>query len=256
MPYKIFRQGEPPSQRDLQMLMDQGVIVASSTQRPFAPHEGMLIYEIDTHGYMWYNGTTWVALGSAIDAWVSGSNLSVPGNLSANGTLTASGAATVASLASTNDITMRGQIVSRVVDGRVGSGTTDTTTNTTTNNFNLIGGNTQNVPVISGRAYRVQGQISMLTGTADTRASLRLWNGSVDGAGRLGGDSNVRVDGTNYRSYQFGWVFEVTTTETISNLNISIAKIDAGGATVTARVDGNFFVIVEELGGSGVITGF
>ena len=47
MAYKVFRQGEPPSQRDLQMLMDQGVIVASSTARPFAPHEGMLIYEIE-----------------------------------------------------------------------------------------------------------------------------------------------------------------------------------------------------------------
>jgi hypothetical protein len=256
MAYKIFRQGEPPSQRDLQMLMDQGVIVATSTTRPFAPHEGMLIYQSDTNGYMWYNGTTWVALGSAIDAWVSGSNLSVPGNLSAGGTLGVTGAATVASLASSGSVTMQGSIVSRVVDGKVGSGSTDTTTALTgTTNENIISGNIQNTPVISGRFYRVSGQISLLSSVANIRGSLKLWNGSVDGT-RLGGDSNFRSPATNFQSYSFAFAFAAVSTETIANINMSIAKIDgATSGSVTARIDGNFFTIVEELGLASAISG-
>lgn len=256
MAYKVFRQGEPPSQRDLQMLMDQGVIVASSTARPFAPHEGMLIYEIDTHGYMWYNGTTWVALGSAIDAWVSDNDLAVPGNLSANGTFNATGAATVASLTATNDVTARGIIVSRAIDGKLGSGSTDTTTaSNNADNNNIISGNIQNTPVIAGRAYRVSGQISCLSSVANTRGSFKLWNGSVDGT-RLGGDSNFRCPATNFQSFTFQFFFSAVSTETIANINMSVAKIDAAsGGSITARVDGNFFTIVEDLGAASVFAG-
>lgn len=252
--YKIFRQGEPPSQRDLQTLMDQSVIVCTSTSRPYAPHEGMLIYEIDTNFYKWYNGSVWAALGSAIDAWISGNNLSVPGNISAGGDATFSGETTTASLAATGDITFRGSIPNRTVDGKIGTGSTQTGVAGTTNT--VIGAaNAQNTPQIAGRVYRASGQISIMTTAAGLRAGLKLWNGSVGGT-QLGGDSNVRTDGaSNFRSYQFCFVWSAPTTETIANVNMSIAKLDATSGTVTAQVDGNYILIIEELGMASAIGG-
>lgn len=254
MTYKIFRQGEPPSQRDLQTLMDQSVIVCTSTSRPFAPHEGMLIYEIDTNFYKWYNGSVWAALGSAIDAWISGNNLSVPGNISAGGDATLSGNLTASAITATGDITTRGNTPSRAVDGKfVGTGGSVGVTNTT--NTVIPSSNAQSVPVVAGRAYRASGQISISSSVNDIRASLRLWNGTVGGT-QLGGDTNLRVDGTgNLRSYPFQFVWSAPTTETIANINLSIAKIDATAATVTAQTDGNYILLIEELGSSSLIGG-
>jgi hypothetical protein len=250
MAYKVFRQGEPPSQRDLQMLMDQSVIVATSTARPFAPHEGMLIYELDTNGFAWYNGTVWVALGgSPVDAWVSGSDFSVPGNLSANGTFTATGAASVASLASANDITIGGFNIGRLVDGKVvGS---NSSTGSVSVRTVVPGANAQNVSVIQDRCYRASGMISISGSVVNSRAALTLWDGTV-GTTKLGADVNCRYQ-TNFQSYPYAFIWRASATGTIANLNLAVQIIDGGNCT--AQTDGNYFMVVEQLGSASVVGG-
>lgn len=259
MAYKIFRQGESPSQRDLQMLMDQSVIVATSTSRPFAPHEGMLIYEVDTNKFMWYNGTTWVALGSAIDAWISGNNLAVPGNLSAGGTLVASGAATVDSLASTNDVTMRGSTLVRVVDGRATGGGSTTTIGT--GDTNIGSANIQNTPVIAGRAYLgfVQIDFHPIGATVgESRIEVKLWNGSV-GTSQLGGTyrwmTGAHIGTTINRACTAYFIWNAPSTETISNINISAAKSHNTANGWNAEVNAAYVAAIMEIGQASVITG-
>jgi len=260
MAYKIFRQFESPSQRDLQMLMDQSVIVCTSTTRPFAPHEGMFVYESDTNGYKWYNGTTWVSLSSVIDAWISGNNLSVPGNLSAGGTLTSTGDATVANLSAATLVTMAGSIVNRTVDGKAG-GTAQTTAIGATTDTNLTGANIQNTPVVAGRAYLAVFQIDINpSGTlGESRLEFKIWNGSVGGT-QLGGTVRVVTGSTTVgsglnRSLRFWFMWQAPSTQTIANINISAYKSHKTANGWNAEVNSAYVAVVMEIGAASAIAG-
>lgn len=260
MAYKIFRQFESPTQRDLQMLMDQSVIVCTSTTRPFAPHEGMFIYESDTNGYKWYNGTTWVSLSSAVDAWISGNNLSVPGNLSAGGTLTSTGDATVANLAAATLVTMAGSVVNRTVDGRAGGSVTTTAVAATSDTL-ITGANVQNTPVVATRAYLafVQIDFNPITGTqGDSRIELKLWNGSVGGT-QLGGTvrwmTGIPVGTGINRSCQCWFMWQAPSTTTISNINLSASKSHNTTNLWNAEVNSAYAAVVMEIGAASAITG-
>lgn len=259
MGYRIFRQFEQPAQRDLQLLMDQSVIVCTSTTRPKAPHEGMVIYETDSHGHRWYNGTTWVALGgSTVDGWASGSNLSVPGNLSAGGTLTSTGDASVPNIDVATLATMGGMIVNRVVDGRVGGSATSTTIGTS--DTNISGANIQNTPQVADRAYLAHVQIDFKPAATlgESRLELKLWNGSVGGT-QLGGTvrwltGNTIGSGIN-RACNAKFVWRASSTTTISNINLSAAKSHNTGNTWSAEVNSAYVAVIQEIGLADVITG-
>lgn len=259
MAYKIFRQFESPSQRDLQMLMDQSVIVCTSTTRPFAPHEGMFVYESDTNGYKWYNGTTWVSLSSAVDAWISGNNLSVPGNLSAGGTLTSTGDATVANLAAATLVTMAGSIVNRTVDGRAGGSVATTAVGAASDTL-VSGANLQNTPVVATRGYLGFVQIDFNpTGTiGESRIELKLWNGSVGGT-QLGGTvrwmTGTPIAGSVNRSCQCWFLWQAPSTTTIANINLSVSKSHNTANGWNAEVNSAYAAVVMELGAASAITG-
>lgn len=259
MAYKIFRQFESPSQRDLQMLMDQSVIVCTSTTRPFAPHEGMFVYESDTNGYKWYNGTTWVSLSSVVDAWISGNNLSVPGNLSAGGTLTSTGDATVANLAAATLVTMAGSIVNRTVDGKAG-GTIQTTAIAANSDTNITGANIQSTPVVATRAYLafIQIDVNPAATLGDSRIEFKLWNGAVGGT-QLGGTvrwftGTPTVAAVN-RSSQFWFMWQAPSTTTIANINLSASKTQGTGNVWSAEVNSAYVAVVMEIGAASAITG-
>jgi hypothetical protein len=61
--FKIFAGGATLSAADLNdYLMEQAVVVCTSSTRPSSPHEGMTIYESDTNLYKIYDGSGWVTL--------------------------------------------------------------------------------------------------------------------------------------------------------------------------------------------------
>lgn len=258
MGYKIFRQFEPPSQRDLQLLMDQSVIVCTSTTRPRAPHEGMLIYEVDTHGYHWWDGSVWTSLGgSVVDSWVFGNNLAVPGDLSAGESFSASDA-TLSGELTASLMTMGGSIVNRVVDGRVGSTAATTTIGTT--DTTISSANIQNTPQVAGRAYLAHIQIDVKpTGTlGESRLELKLWNGSVGGT-QLGGTVRVLTgshvgSGIN-RNLKAMFVWSAPSTTTISNINLSASKSHNTSNGWQAEVNQGYVAIIQEIGSAGPITG-
>lgn len=63
MAFKIFAGGATLSAADLNdYLMEQAVVVCTSSTRPSSPAEGWTIYETDTDSYSCYNGSAWKTL--------------------------------------------------------------------------------------------------------------------------------------------------------------------------------------------------
>jgi hypothetical protein len=70
MPFKTFTAGVLTSSEVNTYLMQQAIIVCTSTTRPSLPTEGMTIYETDTDTYRTYSGSAWeVMLKSG--AWIT-----------------------------------------------------------------------------------------------------------------------------------------------------------------------------------------
>jgi hypothetical protein len=209
----------------------------------------MTIYETDTLTLLVWSGTAWVGVSQG---W-SGDNLSVPGTLSVTGNTTLSGNASVGGTASVagNSLTVGGFQVSRLVDGKVSPSTGNTGAVTTTA-VAIPNANAQNVPVIQDRVYRATGFVSALSSVAADRGALELWNGAP-GSTKLGGSVNIRfTTANNFQSYPFGFVWRAPSTTTIANLNLSIVRI-SGTGTLEAQTDGNYFMVVEELGSANLI---
>jgi hypothetical protein len=248
MPHKNFRQGESPSTSDLQMLMDQSVITCTSTTRPSSPLVGMTIYETDTKQYRVWDGLTWAEFGNK--GW-TGDNLAVPGTLGVTGNTTLSG-----DLSVSGSFTVGGTSFTRLVDGKVHTGSVSSVTSNSTTPVNILNANATNVSIIQDRAYRVSGVISTLCSTTDTRGALELWDGTVGGT-KLGGSVNFKPNGTAnlYRTMSFAFLFRASSTRTIANMNLSVVHVSGPAAsTAGAQADSNYFMIVEELGSASLIT--
>lgn len=244
MPWRTFPSGQNPTAEVIQKyLMNQVVIVCTSTTRPGTPVEGMVIFEADTRSFLVWIGGAWDRFANSND-WDASGNLTVTGNLSVSGNETVTGVLTV----SGNDVTIGGFSVNRLVDGKVVASPSDTG-NVTTTRTAIPGANAQNVSVIAGRAYRASGMISVRGNVTNDRFTLEAWDGTVGGAGQLGGAVNCRItpgDGT-YQSYPFAFLWEAATTQSIANLNLSVVRL-SGGGNIVAQTDGNYFMVVEHLG--------
>lgn len=249
MPWRVFPSGQNPTAEVIQKyLMNQVVIVCTSTTRPGTPVEGMVIFEADTRSFLVWIGGSWDRFANSND-WDASGNLTVTGNLAVSGNETITGVLTV----SGNDVTIGGFSVNRLVDGKVvaaSSNTGDITARTA-----IPGANAQNVSVIAGRAYRASGFVSAYGSVAGDRFSLELWNGTV-GTTQLGGSVIHRITATGgiYQSWPFTFLWQAPTTESIANLNLSVVRL-SGTGTIRAQTDGNYLMVVEHLGLASHISG-
>lgn len=259
MAYRVFPSGQVPTAEVLQKyLMNQVVITCVSTARPPTPVDGMTIFETDTGTFrVWYGGL-WARLAHAGD-WTDSGGLVVPGGLTVTGGATVTGAVTAtgnvsgADVSASGDVSARGLRVSRLVKGKVGTGTSVTTLFSTTTDTNIAGANVQNVPVIAGHAYRLTLALDYFrngTSGAISRLDIKAWDGSVGGT-QLGGTSRVGMSGpasTARRQFVTVIVWAATATTTISNLNISGQSTDAAGTVWTAEVNLAYVALVEDMG--------
>lgn len=256
MAYRVFPSGQVPTAEILQKyLMNQVVITCASTARPPTPVDGMTIFEVDTGTFRVWFGGVWARLAKTGD-WTDGGALTASGGITTT-SVTASGTVTGATVSATGVVNAGGLMVSRLVKGKVGSGTTSTNLSNS-GDTNIGGANVQNVPVVSGRAYRTTVSIdynrSAGTGALD-RIEFKLWNGTV-GTTQLGGTARVAMTGplsAQNRNVILVFVWAATSTTTIANLNLS-GTITGANATWTAEVNAAFSSLVEELGVASTIT--
>lgn len=242
MPWRTFPSGQNPTAEVIQKyLMNQVVIVCTSTTRPGVPVEGMVIFEADTRSFLVWIGGAWDRFANSND-WDASGNLAITGNLSASGNGTITGVLTVTG----DNITVGGFAVNRLVDGKVVGSSANT--GAITARTAIPGANAQNVSVIAGRAYRASGFVPAFGSNVGDRFSLELWNGTV-GTTQLGGTVIHRITSTGgiYQTWPFGFLWEAPTTETIANLNLSVMRL-SGSGDITAQTDGNYFMVVEHLG--------
>lgn len=142
----------------------------------------------------------------------------------------------------------------RVVDGKVGTSVTSTTGVTTTAT-NIGGANGVNVPVVQDKAYRCMVLVSFTSTVADDRAGFELWGGTVGVGSHLGQTNSRRCRGAGALENQvLTFVWRAAATTTIANLNLSIVRT-AGTGTLTAQVDTQYSMIVEEIGDANMIGG-
>jgi hypothetical protein len=255
--YRVFPSGQVPTAEVLQKyLMNQVVIGCTSTSRPPTPIDGMTVFETDTGAFRVWRGGVWAMI-AKVGQWDDDGDLHVSGSIDAVGGITAGGVLAGASVAATADVTARGLMVSRLVKGKVGSGITSTNISASTDT-NLAGANIQNVPVISGHAYRTMITLDYNrgggTGGLD-RLEFKLWNGTVGGT-QLGGTVRVVMTGplaASNRNVNLLFMWAASSTTTIANLNLSATVTDTS-TTWTAEVNSAYVGLVEDLGLASTIT--
>lgn len=136
-----------------------------------------------------------------------------------------------------------------LVDGKVGSGVTQTNSASTTP-VNIGGANLVNTPMQIDRAYLVIGQISILSTVANDRVTLELWHGTVGTpANKRGASTNLKLTGTanQFQSYIFTFMWRESISGVAANLNLSFFRL-SGTGTCTAQVDSNYTAICLEAG--------
>lgn len=251
MPYRVFPSGQYPSAEIIQKyLMDQAVIVCTSTTRPGVPVTGMVIFEQDTGQFRVWVGGIWNRFAATTD-WDESGNLVVTGTMSTTGQATVGGGLTVTG----DSVTIGGFGVNRLVDGKTVSvvSTSGAIGGTATA---IPGANAQNTSVIAGRAYRASGMVSVSGTLAGSRFALELWNGSVGSGTKLGGSVNCRIaTAGGFQSWPFAFLWEAPTTESIANLNLSVVRVGGATETFTAQTDENYFMIIEHLGDASSVSG-
>jgi len=147
--------------------------------------------------------------------------------------------------------------LSVLADGRVGTGIATTPIGTT--DTNIGSANNVNTPVILDRAYMAIVQLDYFRSTtgALARLDMKLWNGAVGGT-QLGGTVRIGMVGplsTARRTAVGIFVWRAFTTETIVNLNLSLATTDGTvGQNWTAEVNAGFVFTVMEIGNANNIS--
>jgi hypothetical protein len=182
---------------------------------------------------------------------VSGGGAAVTGNVSATGDVSGVGGTF------SGDVSARGLTVSRVVRGKVYGGALTDTSATSTTLVNVAVANVQNVPVIAGHAYRATYQVSVGGTILNDRIRFALWNGSIGGTQLGSHEPLVRITqaGGTVEVAVLVFVWAQPSTQTISNVNLSMHRF-TGTGTVTTRIEStSFAAVVEDLGLTGTISG-
>lgn len=141
--------------------------------------------------------------------------------------------------------------LSYLADGKVGTGTTTTAIGTT--DTNISAANNVNTPVVADRAYLALVQLDYFRSTtgALARMDMKLWNGAVGGT-QLGGTARIPMAGplsTARRTLVGIFVWRAASTETIANVNLSLATTDTTvGQNWTAEVNQGFSFTIHEIG--------
>lgn len=90
MPFKTFTAGDVLTASDVNtFLMNQSVIVCTSSTRPSSPVEGQTIYETDTDVYKTYTGSVWVDMGRRMSSTIQSFTATFNNFTLGNGTSTA-----------------------------------------------------------------------------------------------------------------------------------------------------------------------
>lgn len=146
--------------------------------------------------------------------------------------------------------------VVRLVKGKVFTASTADTNSSSTTDVAVTSANIQNVPVIATRAYRATFVVEYTGTVVADRIQYRLWQGTVGGT-QLGGEHRFKIVATTtqYTTATIAFVWEAPNTETIGNLNLSVARF-TGSGQVTARVAAAAYLgLVEDLGPASAISG-
>ncbi|GIH29371.1 hypothetical protein Aph01nite_76810 [Acrocarpospora phusangensis] len=143
----------------------------------------------------------------------------------------------------------------RLVDGKVHTGSVTPANSTSTTDVNIPNANMQNVYLEDGYAYQATVRMPVAGTVAGDRASIRLWDGTP-GFSQLSRDFNIRIPAALglYETVTCTFLWKQIGTTTISNLNISVARL-SGTGTVSAQADQNYSSIVEKLGRASVVSG-
>ncbi|WP_188193451.1 hypothetical protein [Nonomuraea sp. SYSU D8015] len=233
----------------------------SSTDAPNGPAQFQALAEAvetalsDIHNGLTFGGAVTVNGNLSTTGTLSVSSTStLTGNTTVGGTLGVTGAATVASLASTGNVTARGLQTVAFVAGKKWTGVqTDTTRTQGAAEIAVSSANIQNVPVVSGRMYRVKWHIEgHVSGATDGRIEYKAWNGSVGTGTQLGETILFKFPTNNTRMTDLfpEFIWKAASTETIANINLGMRYFDTDvGASCVTRVHPSFFsCYVEDIG--------
>jgi hypothetical protein len=144
---------------------------------------------------------------------------------------------------------------SRIVDGKSPGVTTETTiggTDTAVSTANI-----QNVYLEAGYFYRVFVHIDHRMSQLGTRLDYKLWNGAV-GGNQLGGTNRRWAEfatATLFNGVVLMFAWRQTTTETVSNMNLSAVKGVNAAATAVVAVNQGYMATVEKSGDANMIGG-
>lgn len=147
---------------------------------------------------------------------------------------------------------------SRIAGGIRGTGTTDTTLGNGVDTL-VTNAAATNGYLVNGVAYRVDVQIiqrsSVGTSAAGTQqTSWKLWDGAVGGTqlGQTVFKMNDNVGSVN-SPYQFSFLFTFTGTTGSRTLNLSGSR-SLGADTLQARVNSQYFMLINRVGDPALIT--
>lgn len=197
-----------------------------------------------------------------------GGNLSTDGNLTVSGSVTIGGSVDAGEISGTlvessgdiaagGDIYSHGTAVTRLVKGKLHTGSlVDTSTTSTTTWQNITSANIQNIPVIAGHAYRADFQVAVSSTVTNDRIRYSLWNGSTSTGSQCGTIIPiVRVEQSGtFRVQSFSFVWKAENTEIISNLNLYMIRYSGSGEVSTRIENSSFHGLVYDLGPAGVIS--
>jgi hypothetical protein len=216
----------------------------------------MTIFETDTGSFRVWRGGAWALLAKA-GSWDDDGDLHITGSIDATGGITAGGTVTGATLTATGDVSARGLAVTRTVKGKVYVGTLVDTLSASTTPVNITGANIQNVPVISGHAYRATYQVGIAGSVLNNRIRYGLWNGTVGGT-QLGTQEPIfrNTDASGlFQNVTMQFMWAATSTTTIANVNLSMYRFGSAlGNTYTRIEDASYVGVIEDLGLAATIT--
>lgn len=143
------------------------------------------------------------------------------------------------------------------VDGKVVSTLTDTVNSSVGTEVTVSTANCQNVPQITGHAYRALVMVSLTGATAGNRARYRLWDGAV-GFVQLGANApiiKVAATTTQFDDILLCFLWRASSTQTISNVNLGM-EFFSGTTSVTTRITtGSYAFTIDDIGPANRISG-
>lgn len=142
---------------------------------------------------------------------------------------------------------------SQIVDGKLWTGSQTDTSATSDTDVNVGAANLQSTPLVAGKMYRAVWQILFTGSAANNRALFKCKKNTT----QVGQNVLERATNTtsNFDTRRIEFVWRQDTTETVSNLNLTM-QLNTGTGSVTARVQAEYFyAYVEEIGNPGIFAG-